>query len=100
MKKRENKNMKIIQKMKVLKMKMKMQRVCNPIKIKKKILIKIKKKIPIKIKKKMKTKKTNQAFQIKKEKKVRNRYFQMLNKIQKLMNKMIKYQSKKAKNKN
>lgn len=92
MKKRENKNMKIIQKMKVLKMKMKMQRVCNP--------IKIKKKIPIKIKKKMKTKKTNQAFQIKKEKKVRNRYFQMLNKIQKLMNKMIKYQSKKAKNKN
>jgi hypothetical protein len=45
--------------MKVLKMKMKMQRVCNPIKIKKKILIKIKKKIPIKIKKKMKTKKTN-----------------------------------------
>ena len=73
-------------------MKMKMQRVCNP--------IKIKKKIPIKIKKKMKTKKTNQAFQIKKGKKVRNRYFQMLNKIQKLMNKMIKYQSKKVKNRN
>ena len=67
--------MKKTYKMKALKvkMKMKMQKACNP----------------IKIQKMMKIKKTNQVFQKRKVKKLRNNYFQMLTKIQKLMNKMI-----------